>query len=234
MRKINIFIAEDDVFISDELKDLLLDMNYSVVRIGYDYASSIEIINQSEIDIAILDIKMHGKDQGFQIAEYLKENKNIPIVFLTSFSDQKTVEEAVQYDPKGYIVKPFKSSDIYTTLEVVKLHIQKPVNTHIINTGRGQVLIDPDKIQFIRSDDKYIEIFVTDNRYVERDSLNNFLERVNTDAFMRIHRSYIINKNHIKSITSDAVFIGNNKIPLSRKHKEELKKQLSTKNQLLL
>lgn len=229
MNKKNIFIAEDDVFISEELKDLLIDMNYSIVGIGYDYASSVEIINQSEIDIAILDIKMHGKDQGFQIANYLKENKNIPIVFLTSFSDQKTVEEAVKYDPKGYIVKPFNSSDIYTTLEVVKLHIQNKSNHLLIKSGGEKVLCDLDEIQFVKADDKYIEIYTTENRYVERNSLNNFLTRLKNSSFIRVHRSFVVNTSFIDRITNNAIIIGDESIPLSRKYKEEFLKQMESK-----
>ncbi len=229
MRKLNVFIAEDDVFISEELKDMLEDMNYSVVGIGYDYTSSIEIIGRSEIDVAILDIKMHGKDQGFQIAEFIKRNKNIPIIFLTSFSDQMTVEEAIQYDPRGYIVKPFNQRDLYTTLEVVKLQLNAHIPPFIIKSGHEQVLVDPSEIRYIKADDKYIEIYTTENRYVERNSLNSFMMRLKNTSFIRLHRSFIVNTNFIDKITNNTVIIGQEVIPLSRKYKEEFLNQMEDK-----
>lgn len=229
MRKLNVFIAEDDVFISEELKDMLEDMNYSVVGIGYDYTSSIEIIGRSEIDIAILDIKMHGKDQGFQIAEFIKRNKDTPIIFLTSFSDQKTVEEAVQFDPKGYIVKPFNQRNLYTTLEVVKQQLNTHVTSIIIKTGREQVLLDPSEIRYVKADDKYIEIYTTENRYVERNSLNSFMMRLKNTSFIRLHRSFVVNKNFIDRITNNTVIIGQEAIPLSRKYREAFLNQMEDK-----
>lgn len=229
MRKLNVFIAEDDVFISEELKDMLEEMNYSVVGIGYDYTSSVEIIDRSEIDIAILDIKMHGKDQGFQIADFIKRSKGTPIIFLTSFSDKRTVEEAIQYDPKGYIVKPFNQRDLYTTLEVVKLQLNAVVTPIVIKSGREQVVLDPSEICYVKADDKYIEIYTTENRYVERNSLNSFMMRLKNTSFIRVHRSFIVNTSFIDRITNNAVIIGKEVIPLSRKHREAFFNQMEDK-----
>ena len=68
MKQIKIFIAEDEVFISEQLNDILLTLGYQVTEIGFDLESSIAILQKDPPDISILDIQMHGKNQGFEIA----------------------------------------------------------------------------------------------------------------------------------------------------------------------
>jgi DNA-binding LytR/AlgR family response regulator len=226
MKKLKVFIAEDDVFISEELKAILLDLDYEVVGIGHDYDSSVFILKNNEADIALLDIKMHGMDQGFEIASFIKEDINIPIVFLTSFSDQETVEKAVFYDPKGYIVKPFNQSDIFTTLAVVRKRIESVDRPILIKSGREHFTVPFAEIMYVKSDDKYIEVHTITERHVERESLQNFLDRLRSNDFIQVHRSYAVNRNYISGVTSDSVTIKKTEIPLSRTYKNALKSAL--------
>lgn len=229
MKKLKVFIAEDDVFISEELKAILLDLDYEVVGIGHDYDSSVSILENHEADIALLDIKMHGRDQGFEIASYIKKNMDIPIVFLTSFSDQETVEKAVFYDPKGYIVKPFNQSDIFTTLAVVRKRIESVDRSILIKSGREHFTVPAAEIMYVKADDKYIEIRTQTERYVERESLRNFLDRLSSNDFIQVHRSYAVNRNYIYGVSNDSVTIKKTEIPLSRTYKNALKSAMDIK-----
>ncbi len=68
---------------------------------------------------------MHGENQGFEIAEYIRDHMDIPFLFLTSFADESTVNEASVLTPEGYLLKPFNERDIYSTLNVVLKRYEK-------------------------------------------------------------------------------------------------------------
>lgn len=217
------FIAEDDVFISEQLEYILIDLGYEVTGIGFNYESSVELLNNVKPDLAILDIKMHGEDLGFVIADYINKHLEIPFIFLTSFSDKATVKEAVAYKPQGYLVKPFNERDIYSTLEVIKSKIDKPSDVLVLKDGRSQIKVDSSEILWIKSDDKYIEIQTTSRKVVLRTSISKFLEDYPSVNLLRVHRSYVVNLQNVEEIMSDEVLIGGKKIPLSRTHKEQLR-----------
>ena len=86
MNKTKILIAEDDVLISEELSDILIGLGYDVVGIAEDYEAAVNILEVTPPDIAILDINMQGREQGFEIATYLNEIASVPFLFLFCFS----------------------------------------------------------------------------------------------------------------------------------------------------
>ena len=117
--KPNILIAEDDIFISEHLKQILNKLGYGVCGIVGSYDQAEAFINKNKLpDLALLDIRMHKEDQGIKIAKLLK-TKDVPFIFITSFSDQKTLKSALEQEPKGYILKPFTPEDIKEAVEGV-------------------------------------------------------------------------------------------------------------------
>lgn len=225
-RVLKIFIAEDDVFISEQLNDILLELGHEVTGIGFNYASSIASLEQQKPDIAILDIKMHGEDQGLEIAAYIRKELRIPFLFLTSFSDQETVRNAGQYQPEAYIVKPFNKKDIYSNLSIVMMRTQSKDALVVLKDGREKVLIKPEDILWIKADDKYLEIFTEKKKYVERTTIKEFLEKYPTDFLIRCHKSFVINLHSITAFSSSSVRIKNELIPVGRKYSHNLKERL--------
>ncbi len=115
-----IFIAEDDFFIAADLKEMLTEMGYRVTGIGTDARSSIALLRDIAPDIALLDIRLRGKNDGFLIAEYINLHLQIPFVFVTAYADGEIVEQATRLSPAAYLVKPFSRHAIFSTLETVK------------------------------------------------------------------------------------------------------------------
>lgn len=154
--KTRILIAEDDVLISEELAGILEDYGYEVAGIAEDYEVAVEIIKAKPIDIAILDINMHGREQGFDIAAYLAEHTDTPYLFLSSYSDIKTLTKAGTLLPKSYITKPFKKEQIYSAINVI---LASQVKTSIlIKEGIKKVKILIDDILWVKAEGMYIEL----------------------------------------------------------------------------
>lgn len=227
-QKLKVFIAEDDVFISEQLKDILIDFGYEVTGIGFNYESSVKSLTEIKPDIAILDIKMHGEDQGFKIASFVKENLGIPFLFLTSFTDDETVQKAVSYDPTAYIVKPFDDRDIYSTLLLASKKVISSDNHVLVKSGSLTIKLPVSDILWVKTDDKYIEIHTKDKKYVERSSIASFLESVPSNIFQRTHRSYVVNIDKVSSFANSYLLINNERIPLSRTFKEQIMEDLKS------
>ena len=78
-----------------------------------------------EPDLVFLDVKLKGEQDGVHIAEHIKDRYDIPVIFLTSFVDQDTIDRAKVTEPYGYLVKPFNEGDLKTTVEMALFKFSK-------------------------------------------------------------------------------------------------------------
>lgn len=221
--KKRILIVEDDVYIAEDLSCIIQELGYDVTGIAFDTKSAIDSLNQQPPDLAILDIRMHGKNQGFEIARYINDNVDIPFIFLTSFSDKVTVEEASLLKPNAYILKPFNSLEIYTTLAVVFESFEKKSKIIAIKIGQNSTLFDSKELLWIKSDDNYIELNTGQKRYVVRATIDGFLEKHGLSDFVRVHRSYAVNLSKIEALNSSQLTINGIEIPISKKYVKDLR-----------
>jgi two-component system, LytTR family, response regulator LytT len=222
-----ILLVEDELLIAEMLKAMLQDLGHEVLGIAknYDKALWLLTVNQN-IDVCFLDINLQNEKSGFDVAQFINEVHQIPIVFLTSYSDKKTISESMAYYPLGYLLKPFTETDLYTSLELVtsrKLFVQNNVpKTFVFKDGTANIKLQLDEILYLKSDNIYVEIKTKTKIYLIRTSLTKMLEDINNENMIRVHRTYAVNVNHIKSIAGENILIADEKIPLSRLHKDEL------------
>ena len=219
-----VLIVDDDVFISEELNGILEDLEYQVTDIAFNAESAITSLKTNPPDIAILDINMHGRNQGFEIAKFINDNLKIPFIFLTSFADASTVKEASKLTPDGYLLKPFNEATIFSTLNIVLNRHRKNTNHFTVKIGHEQHKVKEDDILFIMSSDKYIEIHTVKKKYLKRGSIDTFIEENNLKGICRVHRSFAVKIDKIESIKGSVIHISQQKIPVSNTYKEAFKK----------
>ena len=222
MTKKKILIAEDDVLISEELKDILINFNYNVVGIAEDYESAVRIIESNPPDIALLDINMQGKEQGFEIASYLNKRLSIPFLFISSYSDSQTLNNAADLNPSGYISKPFSKEQVHSAITIALASKKETQEKIIIKNGLKIYKINVEDILWIKTDGIYIELETKQKKIVLRTSLKLFVEQYITIKLIQIHRTYAVNIKNISSISSKFIVINNIKLPLSRSYKDAL------------
>lgn len=216
-----ILIAEDDIFISEQLKKVLIDLNYEVCGIVSSYKKAIEFLEKNELpDIAILDIRMHNEDQGLEIAKYLN-SKDVPFIFTTSFTDKKTVQLAVEQEPKGYIVKPYTAEEIEQVLIKVLGEIESKFL--LVKDKLMTIKIPIKDILWVKSDNMYVEIKTIDKQYLHRAKLTEIRCLLPNNTFVRVHRSFLVNKGCIDKASIHAVYIKGEEIPVSKIYRESLK-----------
>ncbi|MEO0528079.1 MAG: response regulator, partial [Bacteroidota bacterium] len=114
----DVLIVEDERLISKDLHDCLYELGYGNSTIVDSYRAAIESIEKKQPDIALLDISLRGQKSGIDIAKYLMRTDTVPFIYITSYTDKKTLQEAKSTRPSGYLVKPFRKEDIFAAIEI--------------------------------------------------------------------------------------------------------------------
>ena len=112
-----ILIADDESLIRLDLREMLTHLGYDVVGEAADGRSALELAKKLRPDLVIMDIKMPDVD-GIAAAENLTREKIAPVVLLTAYSDQGLVERAKEAGVVGYVVKPFRQTELQPVIEL--------------------------------------------------------------------------------------------------------------------
>ncbi|MFA5332335.1 MAG: response regulator [Methanoregula sp.] len=113
-----ILIVEDETIVAMTLEEVLHDQGYSVAGIVSSADDAILATAKFNPDLILMDIRIRGDRDGISAAEEINRRFNIPIVYLTSHSDDKTLARAVKTRPYGYLLKPFRPRELHTTIEI--------------------------------------------------------------------------------------------------------------------
>lgn len=113
-----IVIVENEPLVAMDLQRILEKHSHQVVGVFHKGQETLDFLSNTSPDFIILDIHLDGHLDGIEVAQFIKEKYQLPFAFLTSFSDQLTLNKAKLTLPVGYIVKPFVDHDVITTIEV--------------------------------------------------------------------------------------------------------------------
>lgn len=118
--KLNVFIVEDSPIIAASLRQLLMRMGHSVAGISSSYEDAVSKLMHINIDMVITDIMLSGKKNGIDLAVYIKENLNKPVIYQSSITDAYLRDQAMLTRPLAYLVKPVNSTQLSNALLSVK------------------------------------------------------------------------------------------------------------------
>jgi len=220
---VNILIVEDDLLIAEMLKEMLGGLEYKVCTIKSTFEEVMMYLNSNNHpDLVFLDINLEQNKSGIDIGIELNKTFKLPFVYLTSYSDPKTIKNASKTFPEAYLTKPFNETQLLTTLEVVKQKIEVKLKTITIKDSLKNVKLLVSKICYIKSDKNYLELYTKEKRYIIRDTLDSFLKENTNNLFVRVHRSYVVNTACIDSVTYQDIILNETIIPLSRNYRAQL------------
>ena len=130
---VKVLIIEDDPIIADYLSQLLSTEGFNVLGIAHTGERALDKISSLQPDLCICDIHLGTGMSGIDVAEVLTSKYQIPYIFLTSFDDDKTIEEAERYSPYGYIVKPFQDRTLLATIKIAWSNYKKQQSTDLLS-----------------------------------------------------------------------------------------------------
>jgi len=123
MDKTKIMVVEDEGIVAHNIARQLTDMGYNVVAITYSGEEAIDKARELQPDLVLMDIVLAGRMDGIQAAEKIKAIADIPVVYLTSYADDKTFGRAKISGPSGYVLKPVEKKQLHVAIELA-LHRQ--------------------------------------------------------------------------------------------------------------
>ncbi|MES2774417.1 MAG: response regulator [Bacteroidota bacterium] len=243
---IKILVVEDEMLIGAKISMQLTNMGYEVTGILPRGEEALLHVEDSCPDIILLDINLKGNLDGIQTAERLMQRHTIPIIYLTANSDDATFNRAKHTKPFAFISKPYKQLDLQRAIELTISRMAETATGALpdIEKDEEQPFILSDRI-FVRYKDKMVKIMIGDILFMEADrnysriftenreyllsiTLKAIEDRFTDKRFLRIHRSYIINLQHVDEVAESHVAIGQKKIPLSTGLKEQLLQRIQT------
>jgi two-component system cell cycle sensor histidine kinase/response regulator CckA len=118
MADARILIVEDDHIIALELKKRLQGLGYEVSAMTTSGENAVALAQDLLPDLVLMDIRLKGTMDGVEAASEIRARFDIPVVFLTAFADEATLQRAKITDPHGYIIKPFEERELHTAIEM--------------------------------------------------------------------------------------------------------------------
>jgi len=117
MGKKRILIVEDEVIIAHDIMKTVEDYGYEVVAMVASGDEAIKLARDDSPDLILMDIVIEGEMNGIEAALRINENSPIPVIYLTAFSDVKTLRKASESNPYGYILKPFEERELLSIID---------------------------------------------------------------------------------------------------------------------
>ncbi|MBD0332560.1 MAG: response regulator transcription factor [Chitinophagaceae bacterium] len=188
-----------------------------------DGFSALEYLQQSEVDLMILDINM-PELSGLELIRSITKK---PLAVIISAHPDFAVE-SYALDVIDYIVKPASFDRFYKSMNKVKDYLdllkkRSPSNDHFFIKANNKIeKISKGEILFVESLQNYVKIYTEKQTYLTLLTLKALEENLDETTFFKVHKSFIVNIEKVESIDGDEINIGPHKIPISRTHKEEV------------
>lgn len=218
---LKILIVEDEYVIAYTIQEMLSDLGHSNSTVKNNFLSAGNSLIEEKFDLAILDINLEGKNEGIQLAQKCLSN-NTPFFYLSSYTDRKTLDLAMETAPGAYVVKPFVEADLYTALSISLSKNKEKTKTFTLKSGAELINLDMSNLLYLEAEGVYTRIVCEEKSHLYRSSLQNTMEELPVSTLTQIHRSFVVNTKQIEKIRSNTVYIGNQKLPISRTYKKQI------------
>ena len=248
MAQTNVLVVEDESIVSKDIQHSLKKLGYNVVGAAATGEQAVKLAVDTQPDIILMDIMLKGEMNGIEAATQIRQETNIPVIFLTAYADESTLSKAKVTQPYGYIIKPFKEIDIHTSIEMALYKHKKEAEvlkerdllfSLVENQGGTNDLL------FVKSNSRLVKLRISDIYYIEalkdyvvintlsarytvHSTMKDIESKLPENEFARVHRSFIVRIDKIVAIEQPNLILENDKkvIPVGGSYKDELAKRL--------
>jgi two-component system LytT family response regulator len=239
---LQVVIADDEVLARQKLLRLLREEpDIEVVGEGANAEETIDLVQLTNPDVLLLDVRMPGMD-GFDIISALSDSAaaSLPSIIFTTAHDQYALR-AFEVHAADYLLKPFTRERLRIALEhareqrerrpgTVKSAQKKEYTNRLVFRSKGRILFLPiADIRWIGAEENYVRICTGKESHMLRNTMTNFETRLDPEVFLRIHRSAIVNLQHVKEFRTDGndgecfvTMSDGHKLPVSRGYRTRI------------
>lgn len=244
MTKIKLLIVDDEPLAHKILEGYCEKIDHvEVVGNCYDGLSTINFLNQNEVDAVLLDIQMPDIT-GIELLD-TQMNNSPKIIFTTAYTEYAM--KSFDYDQViDYLHKPIRLTRFLKSLERLKKILllegefkskqPTPVEETIVTNQSNSISIKDNKviyripysdINYIQSWGNYLKFFLRDkNIKIARKTIKVAETELPSDQFLRIHKSYLVNINHISSLQGNQIKLGDEQLPIGKSYSVNVKKTI--------
>ena len=229
--KIKCLIIDDEPLAIKVVENHLKEFqNFEVIETFNNPIEALSLLEKGNVDVLFLDINM-PKMNGLDFAKTLNSKMNVVI---TSAYREYAVE-SFDLNVLDYLVKPIPFNRFLKTINKIteKVYLQKGIQKEEGSNNESFIFLKVDKkpikikfedILYVESLKDYIKVFTTSGNYLVHKSLTSMTEELPDSNFIRIHRSYTIAIDKVKSVEGNLVEIATTKIPIGRKYVNHAKR----------
>lgn len=219
MKSLNIYIVEDEPLIVSTIEVALRKQGFYALGNTDNFKSAIKDIERLNPDLTLIDIQLEGHKDGVDLALELDKIQQ-PYLFLSSQTDPSTIDRVKQTNPLGYIVKPFTETGLRTNIELAWHNYSESKQQFLTIKHEGRLhRINQNTIYYLKAFDNYCYIVTQSQRYLVPHTLKHVFEQLDNTQFIKTHRSYVVNLNHILSVNKNTISLESETIPLSASQK---------------
>ena len=227
--EINCIIIDDEPLAIKIIEQYISSVNDLILKGTFENPiEAQDLLKTNDVDLVFLDIQM----PLITGIDFMKSTKlNSKVIFTKAH--RNFAIESYELDIVDYLLKPISFPRFLKSVNKYRESFASKVNTSnlsadddnfiYVNSNKKYLKVDFDSILYIDSIKDYIKIHTSKETIVTKEKISSFLEKLPKN-FIRIHRSYIVNKNKISAFTAKDVEIGKIEIPIGSNFKEEVKK----------
>ena len=205
--------------------------DFEVIATFNNSLEALDFINSTTVDAVFLDINMPMMT-GFELISLI-ENKT-KVIITTAF--REFAAESYDLDVLDYLVKPIplprfikcinKITTEFNLKNNIKVETTKGDSHIFIKVDKKMMKINIEEILFVEGMKEYIKVVTPDKTYITHKALTSLSEELPADRFLRIHKSYVIALNKVKSIEGNRVQIQSYTIPIGRNYSKDVKTKI--------
>lgn len=139
----DILIVEDESLVALEISGYIKELGYDVVGIAANALKAFDILDKQSVDLILMDVYIKGDMDGVSLAGEIRKSKNIPVIYISAFSDDETLDRAILTNPIAYLSKPFNRSELKMAIKIALNRKRRKSDTES-KLYKGDVRFDDD------------------------------------------------------------------------------------------
>lgn len=222
---IKVIIIDDEKLFVSQLEIMSQNLGFQVVGTFYSTKGVQDFLEKNEVDIIFLDINLSNEISLPFAHELIDEN--IPIVFITQYDDYDLYQKTLEIPFSSFLVKPFHQFTLDRTVKLLLAQVED-TQTNYIRDGRNRIMLKHSDILWIRVEGNYSYIKTKEKQLVFKKSLAQIKRVLPLKHFIQVHRNYIVPLAEVSKInmTDNILYLHEEKIPISRRFKVNILKQI--------
>ncbi len=223
MTSINCIVVDDEELARALLKTYIEKLDFlNLVGEAENPLEALKLMKEHSVDLLFLDIQM-PEIKGTEFAKMV--DSNTKIIFTTAYSQYAI--EGYELNAVDYLLKPITFERFVTAVNKVKTNeIVEKSDSITIKSGYDLHKVKYEDILYVVSDSEYVTFHMNDKKIISNQRLKTLEQELPSSLFMRVHRSYIVNKNSVTGLKGRDLLLSKVIIPVSDSYFDYVKEEL--------